>query len=344
MMIFILITAVLLVLGASGRSRLCSMRVEGLLPREKTACINGLFIIFVFVSHAMQYVPKSTLSLLDNFYLVTIGRLGQLIVTTFLFYSGYGIMESISKKDGYVDCMPLSRIGPFVLDVAIALIPFAIIRCVNGEPPTLNELLLSVVGRKSLGNSDWYIFAILAMWVATWVSFKITRTPRNGLALVFFQTIIYALILWADSPETTRCYNTIFCYPMGMLFSLYLKKSGEKLGIRRLLLLLCVCLAVFAISYVIREPYIIVYNARGVAFALSITLIVMNINHVSTLLVWAGRNLFYIYIYQRFFMILFSPLVTLGTIPFMICVTSALLLWCISISRVHQRIRGMLFG
>lgn len=341
MIVFIILAMVMAVLGAIGRPACCSRRVEGLLPRETTACVNGLFIIFVFASHGMQYVPKSALSSLDYFYIATARRLGQLIVTTFLLYSGYGIMESIASKKDYAARLPLCRIAPFVLDVSIALVPFALIRLANGNMPTLNDLLLAVVGRTSLGNSNWYIFAILCMWLATWIAFRLTKSPQKGAALAFLLTVVYALVLWIDDPEATRWYNTIFCYPAGMALSLYLKAHGGDLDMRRRLLLLCVCLAAFATSYVIREPYAVMYNVRSIAFALLVTLVVIKSRWVSAPLVWAGENLFYLYIYQRLFMILFRPLVAWGTIPFMACVVAALVPWCMFAARAHRKARGL---
>lgn len=343
MIVFIILAMSMAALGVIGRPACCSRRVEGLLPRETTACVNGLFIIFVFASHGMQYVPKSALSSLDYLYIATVRRLGQLIVTTFLLYSGYGIMESIASKKDYAARLPLCRIAPFVLDVSIALVPFALIRLANGNIPTLDELLLAAVGRTSLGNSNWYIFAILSMWLATWLSFRLTSSPKKGVALVFLLTVVYALVLWIDDPGATRWYNTIFCYPAGMALSLFLKAYGKDLDMWKRLLLLCVCLAALAVSFIVRNPHAIMYNVRAMAFALSVTLVVMNSRRVSTPLVWAGKNLFYLYIYQRLFMILFRPLVALGTIPYLACVAVALIPWCMVAPRVHGRIKRLCF-
>lgn len=45
---FIFLVVAIGALGAIGCPVRCSTHVEGLLPRETTACVNGLFIIFVF--------------------------------------------------------------------------------------------------------------------------------------------------------------------------------------------------------------------------------------------------------------------------------------------------------
>lgn len=60
------------------------MNFKRALNKEQTTCINGIFVLFVFLSHFGQYetMPWNNLLL----------AIGQLMVAPFLFYSGYGIM------------------------------------------------------------------------------------------------------------------------------------------------------------------------------------------------------------------------------------------------------------
>ena len=70
---------------------------EEFLEHNMTTCINGVFILLVFMSHFNSYVRYTVSS--DIFYAkVLVGKIGQLMVTTFLFYSGFGVMESIKAK------------------------------------------------------------------------------------------------------------------------------------------------------------------------------------------------------------------------------------------------------
>lgn len=75
--------------------------VDSYLSMDTTNMVKGIFILLVFIKHATPYVLKAgwTPSGLcgDLFYLVD-NNVGQWIVTMFLFYSGYGVMESIKCK------------------------------------------------------------------------------------------------------------------------------------------------------------------------------------------------------------------------------------------------------
>lgn len=63
---------------------------------KQTSSINGIFVVLVFFSHASQALKLG--GALDTPYVTLRGFLGQLVVVTFLFYSGYGMTESIKKK------------------------------------------------------------------------------------------------------------------------------------------------------------------------------------------------------------------------------------------------------
>ena len=62
------------------------------LSPKQTAAVNGIFVMFVFMRHCTQYMEMERF---DNIFNIVNTQLGQMIVTTFLFYSGYGIMYSL---------------------------------------------------------------------------------------------------------------------------------------------------------------------------------------------------------------------------------------------------------
>lgn len=66
------------------------------LSKESTGAVNGIFVLFVFMSHISNYMNFG--SEYDKIWLDFRSWLGQLMVVTFLFYSGYGMMCSIMKK------------------------------------------------------------------------------------------------------------------------------------------------------------------------------------------------------------------------------------------------------
>ena len=71
------------------------------LSKDNTKIINGIFVVIVFLSHFSTYITKTDIT--EQIILKIVGLFGQLMVTTFLFFSGYGLFESIKKKENYID-------------------------------------------------------------------------------------------------------------------------------------------------------------------------------------------------------------------------------------------------
>lgn len=77
---------------------------------ENTNVIKGIFVILVIFSHSSQYINLN--SVYDSAYTSFMKFMGQMIVSVFLFYSGYGIMESLKKKKfSYIKTIPTKKIS-----------------------------------------------------------------------------------------------------------------------------------------------------------------------------------------------------------------------------------------
>lgn len=336
----------LFALGLLGIPRALSMDVDDFMAPSITSCVNGLFIAIVFLSHAKGYVPEEVFGPLDQACLKVLSYLGQLMVTTFLFYSGFGAMESIKHKEGYTKALPARRIMPFLLDVWIALAVYLALLPIRGGQTNVETVLLAMVGWKSLGNSNWYIFAILAMWVATYVAFRIFDKPEDRLKGVGLVTVLALLYAWALRHDGvgTHFYNTIVCYPAGMGFSLVVERiRALKLGTLRMLpvwlVLLAGCVGAFVYLHGKRGSGLAWYFAMTLAFCAVVVLLQMHVTHVSKPLYLAGRNLFYFYIYQRVPMILLRPIAAHGALPFVLACLVTGVPFCLLMARAHAVIK-----
>ena len=142
---------------------------------DKTMAIKGIFIIIVFFSHFNSYVDYTSVG--DILYFQEFSKIGQRMVTMFMFYSGYGVMESIKKKQmSYVKNIPVQRFCGTLFRFDIAILMFLVLYIARGLVPTVKQVILSFVGWDSLSNSNWYIFAILVCYAITYVSFMIFKS------------------------------------------------------------------------------------------------------------------------------------------------------------------------
>ncbi|MDE5670407.1 MAG: hypothetical protein K2I14_02950, partial [Eubacterium sp.] len=123
-------------------------------PAQTTA-INGIFVLLVFLSHAAQYVKLN--GVMDKPYDLLKTFLGQLVVVTFLFFSGYGMMESICKKGkAYVKNIPGGRLFKVWYHFAIAVLFYIILNLSLGRSYSVKTTLLAFTGWSSISNSNWY--------------------------------------------------------------------------------------------------------------------------------------------------------------------------------------------
>ncbi len=270
---------------------------------EKTRSVKGIFTLLVFLSHFVQYIELDRL--LDKPYIGFRDFLGQLVVTNFLFYSGYGILESIKKKgDSYVDNIPRDRILRVLFDFDLAVLIFLLVGLLLGSSYDLRRILLSFTGWTSVGNSSWYIFVILLSYLFSYLSFKVFKENYlGGIAGVGLLSLGYILLVRDLRPS--YFYNTILSYVWGMVYSLYRRDiedffMGRRRTYRGGLLIFSL---IFLVSYLIRNKFLSI-QVRAICFIGLLILSSMKLSFNNPILNWIGDHLFTIYILQRIPMML----------------------------------------
>lgn len=284
---------------------------------EKTMSIKGIFILIVFFSHFNSYVTFD--SPVEHYYVKIFKYIGQAMVTLFLFYSGYGVMESIKKKGmGYVHKIPVTRILGTYFRFDIAVLIFIIVQTILGKTFPVQQYFLSLTGWDAVGNSNWYIFAVVAAYFITFVSFEFSHLVTkkasvqtfNYLAAAFVTLgcLSYIFILAFFKLKDGYWFDTIIIYACGVWYSL-LKDKLEKI-INKNIAVYIVCFIGFAAatlyflrnsgdSFVHTELYMVFFTAFVVIMS-------MRVSFHNRILMWCGKNLFGLYIMQRIPMIIFK--------------------------------------
>lgn len=289
--------------------------------------IKGIFILLIFISHFVQYVNLK--GVWDAPYFQIRGYLGQLVVVPFLFYSGYGIAESIRQKGhNYVRNMPVHRMLKVIFQFDIAVVVYAVQRYSMGNTFGFKRFLLSLIGWESVGNSNWYIFAMLCMYLVTWLSYFVFRRSKTvPLVTSTVLTLVY-IVLMKQVKDTYWC-NTILAYTAGMWYSYYKEKLEKWIfaGEWRYML----CLAGALSGLILLRPYwasLKVYEIVSVLFAAVCVLITMKVQITNRFLAYCGEHLFSLFILQRLPMIAFnnSAIEKRTGLFFVVCLVMTLIL------------------
>lgn len=267
---------------------------------KQTAAVNGIFSILIFLSHSSQYLtPNETI---DKPYSLLCTYLGQLVVATFLFFSGYGMMESISKKgQSYIKSMPSKRLFKTWYHFAATLVLFLITNQFLDIHVGVKDTLLSFTGLTSLGNSNWYMFVTFVMYILIFIAFMIAGEKKlPGVLLTFVFTLIFAFVEYKCGLPS-RFYNTVFCLPAGMLYSI-LKPKVDKFVMKKdsiWYISTIVITGIFLLFGALSDKGIVHQNLCGIFMVIAIMLITMKFKIGNPILDFLGRHIFSFFILQR---------------------------------------------
>ena len=307
MLVYLIILMLLVVSGM--RTAKKDQFFSDYLSKEQTTAINGVFVLIVFLSHASTYIELS--GPLDAAYSTLKGYLRQLIVASFLFYSGYGMLESIKRKGmDYVRSIPGKRFAKVLLHMEIAVALFLVTDLVIGKHFGLKTTLLSFTFWESIGNSNWYIFAILCLYLFVFLSFLVCRANLYaGAALTAALAVVYTLVMLACGKDTWW-YNTVLLYPLGMLWSLFKPQIDSFVLKSDVRWFLCAGLLLipYYLCYQRRDTHLIWYDLWGILFMVLLVLLTMKVKIGNDILTWFGSHVFSIYILQRIPMMVFTKL------------------------------------
>ena len=268
------------------------MNFNRALSKEQTTCINGIFVLFVFLSHFGQYenMPWNWLLL----------GLGQLMVAPFLFYSGYGIMEQIQRRGvAYIDGMPRKRILKFYIHFCMALCIYLVLSFLLGKEYSFVRIVLSFTALSSIGNSNWYVFAILTMYSIVYISFK--QFKKHSMTSCVLFTILY-IVMMDIIKDQAWWYNIILCFPAGMILSKY--KDRVCSIIQKPVFFIFLVVLAFSL-YCLHLP-ILAYEIISIAFCFLIVDVCAYKEIKNDLFHFLGQYVFEIYILQRISMNLFD--------------------------------------
>lgn len=271
------------------------------MSKDGTAAIKGLFTLLIIVSHFSGYITPT--NALDQMYVVFQRLLGQLVVALFLFYSGYGILESIKKKgEGYVAKMPVHRVLKLLCHFALAVLLFLVVQTLLGVKFPAKTVLLSLVGWESIGNSNWYVFVIMCAYIISWLGFSLCKSKKLP-ALILVTLLSFGLIYLLKTYRFVHWYDTFLCYPAGMWYSYFKEKiDGSFRGhsLRCYMAFAAVILCFLGVR-LLRRPTVLLLAAP--LFSLGVVLFTMKVKVDNKILRFFGEHLFEVYMLQRLPMI-----------------------------------------
>ena len=274
------------------------------LNKDNTTIINGVFIIVVFLSHFLSY--NSNFNSFDTPLIKIINVISQLMVTTFLFYSGYGTYYNIHKnRKTYIDSFFKKRFLRVLFNFDLAVTIYYLLSICMKKNYSITKFLFSLIGWESVGNSNWYIFVILIIYISIIFVFKLFKKRSDITCLIFVTLISFIYVYLLNIYKADYWCSTLLCFPGGMWYAYYKDKIDNIVlkNMRRYIISLVSLFIIFVIMYKFRTN-LYIYNLMSIIFVIIISLILCTVSSNSKILLFFGKNLFWIYILQRIPMIL----------------------------------------
>lgn len=317
---------------------------------DQTTCIKGVFALIIVVQHARQYFDASNSFGYGAFSFI-LNSIGQLMVVMFLFYSGFGIVQSYKADKwggGYFKTFPRTRILKTLVHFDLAVLVFYLISLILHSNYGARQVLLSFVGWDAIGNSNWFIFSILVVYILIYIAHFCTKSPKVLSFITLALTIGFVILL--SYYKESWWYSTILTMPMGMLYACYKDKiEGVILAKQAYYYIYLGCLLVlfvcFGLLYRVFNPYQLVYNIYACIFAILVTAVTYKVKISNKVLKFLGVHSFSIYILQRIPMMLLS-LTKLSHYPitFTLCSFALTLIIAYAFSFVYKFVDKLFFS
>lgn len=284
---------------------------EDYISPKSTNAIKGIFAVIILFSHMRGYITLND-TLADNSFSMILSHIGQLMVVMYLFYSGFGIVESMKRKPNYFETYPKKRILKTLLHFDLAVLCFLVLSIVIGTKYFVIDYITCWIGWGSIGNSNWFIFDILALYSIVYIAHLLMRRCKYEKSYmgVIFLTSTLSVVLWGIlkiAGKGSWWVDTIITFPLGMWYSFF-KEKAEGLVKRKNvgLLIITIMSAVFLGWHIAIGNDI--FGFCACIFALLIVVLTTRIKMDNKILQWLGTQSFAIYIMQRLPMNLFQYL------------------------------------
>lgn len=217
-----------------------------------------------------------------------------------------------------------------LLNYDIAVVLFLLLDLVLGIQYGLSTVILSFIGLESVGNSNWYIFTILLMYLVSYIAAKVYKENYKSIALTVTVCAILYVIVAQITGLPSRFVSTVVTYALGMWIAVY-KDELKKLFNKKAIVSLIIILIPILVTYKLRgNDYIM--NLNSCFFVLLVVWFMAHFEIRSKMLFFFGKHAFSIYILQSLPMVMISHYYTpVGLMRYLFVAANLLITVCISV-------------
>ena len=271
---------------------------------KNTSQIKGIFVWIIVLYHYRTYF-KINKKYIYNYILNCVG---QKMVSMFLFYSGFGIYESINNKGvNYVKTLPVKGIILFIKSQIIIII-YLVSNILLGIKISLYKYCLSVIFKSSLGNSNWFAFSIISFYFYSFLSFIFIKNKNYlffGIIIISLLCVFHVYLLYYYYyPKIMYTVDNNLRFLFGFYYSL-LKTYFQKIIMKNDIFFygtLSFSIILYYNCYIYKLRTIWVVSITNAIFSLITAFISMKVRFGNEFLTLLNSHSYSIYLLQRLIM------------------------------------------
>lgn len=268
---------------------------SGYLSKEQSNCIKGIFAVLIFLGHSVNFIPVS--GQIDMIYITIKNHILQAVVVMFLFYSGYGLTESLKKKGlQYIRSIPRKRLLPVYVRFFISVVIYVTINTILGTRLSFQTVILAFAGWVDIGNYGWFILIILLLYIVFMISFGMAfksysnkKVYYYGATLTTVLSISLLVLMIYPGCKESWYYDTIILFSSGVWYSIFKDKVDRVFDNKKRYFAGCVILAALYILINFMDKDLFpVYESFYMIFMIAVIMISMRIKIQSRILSFLG--------------------------------------------------------
>lgn len=208
---------------------------------------KGILALCVLLHHLTLYTD---LLKIPGLTLITGGPLGYWSVALFLFFSGYGLRLSLTKKgDTYIRRFPLNKILPFYIIILLLTALYVVLNLTlaDAKEVTWLSVLRSCTFGFTFITNGWYLQVQLLMYILFYLTAGFLRGNTKKTLALIAAVVVYMIlcVLFCMEPYWYQCAPAFL---LGVLWSLY-RERLERFFENKRALKLIVLWSLFVIAF-----------------------------------------------------------------------------------------------
>lgn len=275
---------------------------------ECSNSLKGILAICILAHHLYQYSGLFRNTVLGG----CLQSAGYLSVACFFFLSGYGLFISCEKNGTkYIKNFVQHKIVPFYGLILLFTVLYFVEGILLGNVYSIPIIIESFTFGGTIIVNGWYLQVQLLFYFIFFLTFRVTSYDTVRITLICVECLVLCIIMRLVG-ESSFWYESIFAFPIGMIwgkyFNVFENKFGKKIVCLRTLVLIGVlfCITFIGSHLIEKEMFALVLKMlSAVLFVVSVAIVINFINIENRLTRWLGKYSTEIYALQGLFLILY---------------------------------------